>query len=401
MGPRPRAGDPHLGKVVYAAARGANVLDVDGNRYVDMAAGFGAMLLGHSHPGVVRALAERAGRLLQALGDVHPSDVKVELLERLARLHPSGQARVVLGQSGADAVTTALKTALLYTGRPGVVAFGGAYHGLSYGPLGACGLRASYRDPFRAQLNPAVHFVDYPISAEEAASTLEGVEQAFRRGDVGAVLVEPVLGRGGCVVAPPGFLGALGSLAERHGALLVADEIWTGLGRTGQWLWSVAEGVVPDLVCLGKGLGGGVPVSACLGTARVMQAWSQDAEVVDTSTFAGAPLACAAALATLDVLEQDRLVARAAEVGERFLRELAAALSGSRAQAVRGVGMMIGIDLGLGGAAARVARRLLERGYLVSTGGGARDVVVLTPPLNISERLLSGFIPELRSVLEA
>jgi 4-aminobutyrate aminotransferase/(S)-3-amino-2-methylpropionate transaminase len=401
MGPRPPAGDPHLGKIVYAAARGANVLDVDGNRYVDLAAGFGAMLLGHCHPGVVSALSAQAERLLQALGDVQPSDVKLELLERLARLLPSGPTRVVLGQSGADAVTAALKTALLYTGRPGVVAFGGAYHGLSYGPLGACGLRASYREPFRAQLNPAVHFVDYPMSSGEAASTLEGVEAALRRGDVGAVLVEPVLGRGGCVVAPPGFLGALGLLAERHGALLVADEIWTGLGRTGQWLWSVAEGVVPDLVCLGKGLGGGIPVSACLGKAHVMQAWSQDAEVVDTSTFAGAPLACAAALASLDVLEQDRLVERAADVGERFLRELAAALSGSRAQAVRGVGMMIGIDLGPGGAAARVARCLLERGYLVSTGGGAREVVVLTPPLNISERLLDGFIPELRSVLEA
>jgi 4-aminobutyrate aminotransferase/(S)-3-amino-2-methylpropionate transaminase len=400
MGPRPREVDPHLGKVVYAAARGANVLDVDGNRYVDLAAGFGALLLGHSHPDVVGALGAQAGRLLQALGDVHPSERKLELLERLAGLHPGGDARVVLGQSGADAVTTALKTALLYTGRPGVVAFGGAYHGLSYGPLAACGLRASYREPFRAQLNPAVEFVDYPTNAEQVASALGSVEQALARGDVGAVLVEPVLGRGGCVPAPPGFLVALGALAERHGALLVADEIWTGLGRTGRWLWSVAEGVVPDLVCLGKGLGGGVPVSACLGTARVMQAWSRDAEVVDTSTFAGAPLACAAALATLDVLEQG-LVLRAAEVGDRFLGELRVALSGTRVLGVRGAGLMIGVDLGQGGAAARVARGLLERGYLVSTGGGARDVVVLTPPLNISEPLLGGVIPELRSVLEA
>jgi 4-aminobutyrate aminotransferase / (S)-3-amino-2-methylpropionate transaminase / 5-aminovalerate transaminase len=401
MGSRPPPADPHLGQVIYAAARGSNVLDVDGNRFVDLAAGFGAMLLGHSHPAIVGALSDQAERLLQALGDVHPSSVKLELLERLARLHPSGEARVVLGQSGADAVTTALKTALLFTGRPGVVAFHGAYHGLSYGPLAACGLRSSYRTPFVAQLNPAVVFLNYPMTAGDASSTLADAERLLGRGDVGAVLIEPVLGRGGCVVPPSGFLGALASVAHHHGALLVADEIWTGLGRTGQWLLSVADGVEPDLVCLGKGLGGGVPVSACVGKAEIMQAWSQEAEVVDTSTFAGAPLACAAALAALEVLENDHLVERAATVGERFSRELAAGLSGCPVQDVRGAGLMIGIDFGRGGAARDVARRLLERGYLVSTGGGPRDVLVLTPALNVPEALLAGFIPELRAVLEA
>ncbi len=399
MGPRAQGGDPHLGRLVYRAARGVNVFDVDGNRYVDLAAGFGAMLLGHSHPAVVAAVREQSARLLQALGDVPPSDVKLELLERLAGLHPGREARVILGQSGADAVTAALKTAVLHTGRPGIIAFAGAYHGLSYAPLAACGLRQSYREPFRGQLNPAVHFVNYPVDRAEVRPALDAAKDALRSGEVGAVLIEPVLGRGGCVVAPAGFLVALAELAREHGALFIADEIWTGLGRSGQWLWSVAAGATPDLVCLGKGLGGGLAVSACIGQAHLMAAWSSEAEVVDTSTFAGAPLACAAALATVDVLEAQHLVERAATLGARFLAELRTALPPDRVE-VRGTGLMIAIDLGLRGAASRAARRLLERGYLVSTGGGEREVVVLTPPLTISEALLAGFLPALRGALE-
>jgi 4-aminobutyrate aminotransferase/(S)-3-amino-2-methylpropionate transaminase len=366
------------------------VSDVDGNRYVDLAAGFGAQLVGHLHPNVARALALEGERLHQALGDVYPSDAKVSLVERLARLHPDPDARVILGQSGSDAVTAALKTAALATGRPGVLAFAGAYHGLGYGPLAACGLRSSYREPFVRQLNPLVHFAPYPSSPGELEQALERANEVLRTGEVGVVLVEPILGRGGVILPPDGFLAGLSELANTHGVLLGADEIWTGLGRAGSMFRSLETGVVPDLLCVGKGLGGALPLSAVIGRGAVMEAWRRGEEVVDTSTYAGAPLACATALATLDVLEREGLVERSRELGERWKRELTAALAFAPDLEVRGAGLMLGVDLAKhpGGARA-VLRELLVRGYLATAGGGGREVLVLTPPLVIAERLLS------------
>ncbi|MCB9579479.1 MAG: aspartate aminotransferase family protein [Polyangiaceae bacterium] len=383
--------------VVYATATGSNVLDVDGNRYVDLVAGFGALLLGHGHPRVLKALELQSSRLLMALGDVYPADARIALSERLAALHVDPHAKVILGQSGADAVTAALKTAQLATGRPGVVAFAGAYHGLSYAPLSACGFRESYREPFAAQLSPHVRFVPYP--AEDLDASLEGVRSHLARGDVGAVLLEPILGRGGCIVPPEGFAAEVGRLCQEAGALLIADEIWTGLGRSGKLLAAGRDGHFPDIVCLGKGLGGGLPISACIGRGDVMAAWRQEHEVVHTTTFTGAPLPCTTALATLDVLSKERLPARAAEVGARWLATLHARLASTNVRA-RGAGFMIGIDVGRAGGGSRLMHRLLERGYLTSTGGTDRSVLVLTPPLNIAEDLLEGFTEALLDALE-
>jgi 4-aminobutyrate aminotransferase/(S)-3-amino-2-methylpropionate transaminase len=220
---------------------------------------------------------------------------------------------------------------------------------------------------------------------------------------VGAVLVEPVLGRGGVVVAPPGFLTALLREAHDAGALLVADEIWTGLGRSGAMLQAVEQGALPDLVCLGKGLGGGLPMSACVGGDEIMHAWRREAEVVHTSTFAGAPLSCATAIATLDVISRERLVSRSKALGASFLDAIRAALSGlSGVRAVRGAGLMIGVDLGArGGIASVAAQRMLEQGYITSTGGGGREVLVLTPPLTIAEAQLDGAVHSLADALRS
>jgi len=397
MGPKPRhqPGDlraPPAG-IVYASAKGSNVIDVDSNRYVDLAAGFGAMLLGHSHPSILRILDFQSHRLLMALGDVFPADAKIALLERLAALHPDPNARVILGQSGADAVTAALKSALLFTGKPGVIAFGGAYHGLSHAPLAACGLRESYRTPFLEQLNPHVRFVDYPVHASDLDRVLAQVRTALAEGPIGAILVEPILGRGGVVVPPSTFLPELGRLARESNALVVADEIWTGLGRSGQMLYSLSPEFTPDLLCLGKGLGGGLPISAVVGRGEVLEAWRRDAEVVHTSTFAGNALACGAALATLDVISRERLPERAATIGAQLLTTLTERLARFSKATVRGAGLMIAIDLGdRPGRATQLAARLLQQGYISSTGGGRREVLVLTPPLTIAPSLLDGFV---------
>ena len=387
------------GPIVYASARGANVIDADGNRYVDLAAGFGALLLGHARAEVVSAVEEQQRRLGLALGDVYASEAKLALSERLAKLYPGPGARVMLGTSGADAVTAALKTAVLATGRAGVVAFEGAYHGLSHGPLAACGLSPGFREPFAAQLSAHVTFAPYPGTSMEAS--MAAVNRALARGDVGAVLVEPVLGRGGCVVPPLGFLAALRTACDTAGALLVCDEIWTGLGRSGAWLASLEQGVVPDVVCLGKGLGGGMPVSACVGSGRSMAAWgAHGGATIHTATHFGAPPACAAALATLEVLEREGLPERARVAGASWMSRLREQTTGRGVREVRGRGLMVGVELEGGAARAlSVTRRLLGGGWIVLTGGARGDALTLTPPLDIEGALLDAFADALAVAL--
>ena len=316
--------------IVYASARGSNVIDADGNRYVDLAAGFGALLLGHSPKRVARAVEAQMDRTWLALGDVYSADVKIALCERLAKLFPEPGARVMLGLSGADAVTAAMKTATLATGRPGVVAFYGGYHGLSYGPLAACGLNEGFRAPFAAQLGTRVEFLPYPTNEAQVDSVRRQLGAAVDRGGIGCVLVEPVLGRGGCVVPPAGFMGMLREACDAAAALLVADEIWTGLGRSGAMLASADAGVVPDLVCLGKGLGGGFPISACIGRGRAFAAWgAHGGTAIHTATHFGAPLVCAAALATLSPARSSPCAQRKWATGGSTPFAISSATSGS------------------------------------------------------------------------
>jgi 4-aminobutyrate aminotransferase/(S)-3-amino-2-methylpropionate transaminase len=388
--------------IIYAEGHGANVTDVDGNRYVDLTAGFGALLLGHDDPAVEEAVRGQQRRLWHALGDVYSSDIKVRLLERLAALHPAPGARVMLGQSGSDAVSAALKTAQLATGRPGVVAFTGGYHGLSYGPLSICGYRASFRAPFAEQLNPHVRFAPFPAREPEVDGALAAVRQALAAGEIGAVVVEPILGRGGCIPAAPGFLTRLAALTREAGALLVVDEIWTGLGRSGRRLACADEGVVPDLLCLGKGLGGGLPLAACVGTDEAMSGWRKGrGDLVHTATFHGAPLACAAALALLDALDARGLPERAAQVGDRWRAQIDEALRGHPAFVeVRGAGLMVGVELASTQLASAAGRALLEQGFLTLGGGRDYEALTLTPPLTIAEPLLAGFTRALVAALD-
>jgi 4-aminobutyrate aminotransferase/(S)-3-amino-2-methylpropionate transaminase len=392
------AGD--LSGIVLARGEGANLYDVDGNRYVDLAAGFGAVLLGHGPSAAHAAAHTQIDRLVQGLGDLYASDVKVELLEQLARLHPDPGARVLLCQSGADAVTAALKTAALRTERPGIVAFEGAYHGLGYAPLAACGFKPSFREPFEAQLNPHVRFVPYPATPDAVAGSLDQVERSLATGRIGAVLFEPLLGRGGVVVPPPGFLRELVALARARGALSIADEIWTGLGRSGAMLRSFDEGATADLVVLGKGLGASFPVSACIGSADVMSGWSRGGSVIHTSTHAGAPLGCAAALATLSELERRALPARARSVGERVRRLIHERLTGCEGFVeVRGAGLVIGVELASGALGLAAHGALLARGYLLTLGGRSTEVLVATPPLDVAEALLDAWVDALATAL--
>lgn len=361
-------------RIVYAHAEGSRVTDVDGAEYIDLVSGFGAVAFGHRHAPLEAAVDAARSRLTLALGDVYASPDKVELCERLAGFLPEPGARVLLGSSGADALTAALKTALLATGKPGVVAFDGAYHGLAHGPLAACGLSAAFRQPFAAHLLGPVRFVPYPT--DDLEPTLSALAVALAPGDVGAILVEPLLGRGGAVEPPPGFLPALRELADRHGALLVVDEVWTGLGRTGAMLASTP--VLPDLLCLGKALGGGYPISACIGRAGPMQAWAEHGgSFVHTATHFGAPFAVAAANYVLAELERGPWLARVARL-ESLWRTAARSHWTGR-------GLMIGVPLADAKAALRAMSRLAARGVLVLTGGTRGNVLTLSPAYGIDE----------------
>lgn len=378
--------------IFWERALGANLWDVDGNRYVDLTAAFGVANAGHAHPLIAEAIAAQAGRLLHGMGDVHPPRVKVELLERLSHLYPRGDAesappvRTVLSSSGSDAVETAIKTAMLATGRAGLLAFEGAYHGLSFGALDAT-WRDDFKSPFRARLPARTRHVPY--------DDLEAVRSvAAEAGDaIGAVIVEPLQGRGGERVPREGFLRGLRALCDEAGWLLVVDEIYTGLGRTGATFACDHEAVVPDLLCVGKGLASGMPLSACMGLSTVFDAWpTSRGEALHTQTFLGHPASCAAALASLDVLEEEGLAARAARLGDEAKQRLARALSGHpRVVEVRGRGLMLGVECDGPETSLGTVARLLERGYVALPSGDGGRVVSLTPPLTIArDALLAG-----------
>lgn len=378
--------------IVWAEARGANVVDADGNVFVDLASGFGVAAIGHGHPRVVEAIERQARTLVHGFGDVHPSTTKVALLERLAALAPWPDARVILGAHGGDAIEAALKTAMLATGRAGVLAFEGGYHGLAHGPLALCGYSSAFRAPFAEQLNPHVTIAPWPRPDTRVSEAIDAVARAWGEQEIGAVFVEPIQGRGGVNVPPRGFLAALGELAHMRGAVVIADEILVGLGRCGARWVSAEEGLHPDLVCAGKALGGGMPMSACIGRSDVMQAWGDPTgEAIHTATFFGHPLACAAALAALDVIESEDLATVARERGARWMARL-----GTIAP-VRGRGMLIGLELGA--RTLKVVPALLGRGWITLPAGPRAEILQILPPITIDDALLEPFARELESVL--
>lgn len=394
------------GPIFWKAAAGSNVQDVDGNVFLDLSGAFGVAAVGHAQADVARAVSAQAEELLHGMGDIHPTAIKVCLLEALASLAPWQNAKSVLANSGSEAVEVALKTALLATGRPGILAFEGGYHGLTMGSLSVTH-RDHFRAPFTERTYGDVHFAPFPQSEAEVREVLENVASTLaRHPDVGAVIVEPIQGRAGVRVPPSRFLERLADAAHAAGALLIADEIFTGFGRTGSWFASVEDGCVPDLICAGKALGGGMPLSVCMGSQSVMEAWPMSSgEAIHTSTFLGHPGACASALATIGVLEGQGLVERASIEGARWTDELSATLNtSSRIHEVRGRGMMIGIELTEAGeqefsGGAGAAARLLEQGLLLLPAGDRGEVLELTPPLVITREQMDHATAVLNAVL--
>lgn len=373
---------PGAVSLFWEEAEGSQVRDVDGNLYIDLTSGFGVAAVGHRHPRVVEAVRAQAGRLLHGLGDVHGHPSRVELAERLVQLAPVDDAQVFFSISGSEAVEIALKTAVAATGRAGIVAFEPSYHGLTMGSL-AVTSRPGFREPFAAHLHGHVRRLPY-------GSRVKDLE------DVAAVLVEPVVGREGVILPPPGWLAELSRLCRENGALLIADEIFTGFGRTGRLFAVEREGVRPDLLCCGKALGGGMPIAAVLGRRGLFRCWETEGEARHTATFVANPVACAAALAALDVIEEEDLPARAARLGERVGERL----SKWPGVAVRGRGLLWGVELPSAEIAKRWTAKALARGIILLAGGPEGRVAQIVPPLTISEELLEMALETLQETLE-
>ena len=399
--------------VFWERAHGANVWDVDGNRFLDLTSGFGVASLGYTPQPMIEAVNDQVARLYHAMGDVHPSTEKAELCRRLSQLTfekwRQGAGKVILTNSGSEAVEAALKTAWLATQRRGVLAFTGGYHGLGYGALTVTG-RNFFRDPFAAQLADFATFMPFPncqkcplgaSNREPAACPPDCMNVFLARADkilssqkIGAILVEPVQGRGGEIVPPDWFLPVLRSLADQHGALLIFDEIYTGFHRTGQRFACDHWDVVPDLVCLGKALTSGFPLAACVGRAQIMDsAWPESTgEALHTSTFLGNPLGCRMALTSLDLLEAEPWSKRVEKLGQHLdhgLRELQE--TSKHWGWKRGLGLMRGIEVTDGDGqpdhsrAGRIVEAMLARGIILLSSGSDQNVLSFTPPFVISK----------------
>ncbi len=376
--------EPLQPSILWEEALGANVRDVDGNIYIDLTAGFGVAAVGHRHPRVVEAVREQAGQLLHGLGDVHAHPRRVELARLLVALAPVDDAQVFFAISGSEAVEIALKTALGATGRPGIIAFDPSYHGMTLGAL-AVTSRPEFRDPFAAHLHAHVRRLPFGAGLDRMDAALADGDD----GEVGAVIVEPIVGREGVLIPPSGWLPGLAEICRRRGALLIADEIFTGFGRTGRLFAVDHEGVRPDILCCGKALGGGLPIAAVLARRDLFRCWETPGEARHTATFLANPLTCAAALAAVAVIQEDDLPARAARLGETLARRLSTWPRRFPAvEEVRGRGLLWGIQFRSAGAAKSWMLAAWSHGVLLLAGGPEGRVAQIVPPLTIGEELL-------------
>ncbi|GAA4093463.1 4-aminobutyrate--2-oxoglutarate transaminase [Nocardioides kongjuensis] len=385
-------------------AGGGILVDVDGNHIIDLASGIAVTSVGAAHPAVTRRIAEQAARFTHTCFLVTEYDGFVDVAAALNRLTPGDHAKkTALFSTGAEAVENAIKIARTATGRPAVVVLGHAYHGRTNLTMAMTAKNVPYKQGF-GPLAPEVYRVPSPYpyrwpsgperAAEEAFAALKDIVTIqVGATNVAAIVVEPIQGEGGFIVPPPGYLKAVQELATEHGIVFVADEIQTGLGRTGAMFACEHEGVVPDLVTTAKALAGGMPLAAVTGRAEIMDAVAAGGL---GGTYAGNPVACAAALGALEAIESEGLVARAREIEERVLPRLAElVVAGSVVGEVRGRGAMLALELvepGTTQPAPAIAKAVVERcheqGVLTLQCGTYGNVIRLLPPLVIPFDLL-------------
>ena len=401
--------------VFVASAENAEVRDVEGRRYVDFASGISVLNTGHRHPRVQAAVEAQMHRLWHAAFQVTPYESYVTLAAALNDLVPGAPPQqTVLLTTGVEAVENSVKIARAYTGRPAVIAFSGGFHGRTLFGLALTGRVTPYKvgfgpfpaDVFHAPFPVAYHGVTTADALDALRSLLGTAVEPSR---VAAIIVEPVQGEGGFYVAPPEFLQGLRSICDEHGILLIVDEIQTGFGRTGLMFAIEHAGVTPDLVTMAKSLGSGLPLSAVTGRADVMNAPAPGGL---GGTYGGSPLACAAALAVLDVIREEHLVDRATAIGDLIVERLRAMKSQHALDAIgeiRALGAMVAIEFVKDGDASRpdaaltkqIVAGAAERGLILISCGVRGNVIRFLTPLTIADDLLHEGLDILEDVLRS
>ncbi|HEY1995156.1 MAG TPA: acetyl ornithine aminotransferase family protein, partial [Edaphobacter sp.] len=390
--------------MVAKSGRGIRVTDVDGNEFLDFAAGIAVNSTGHCHPEVVKAIQDQAAELIHMSGTDFYYEHMSTLAERLSAIAPMpGPHKFYYGNSGAEAVECAMKIARYQTGRQNIISFFGAFHGRTMGALSVTGSKPQQKRRF-APFVPGVHHIPYPYTyrgttggpAEQEAFAIDCAryieDKLFKTilppEEVAAIILEPIQGEGGYVVAPDNFLQEIRRICDRHGILLIVDEVQSGAGRTGKW-WAIEHsGVQPDIVCIAKGIASGMPLGICMTRAEIMN-WVPGSHA---STFGGNPVCIAAALATLDILEREGMK-NAATVGEKMLERLRPWVAKhSIVGEVRGRGLMIGIEIvkdqksrtPAGPLRDKIVDLAFERGLLIL--GCGETSIRLCPPLIVNQQ---------------
>ena len=381
---------PRITDVVAVRGQGAWLWDADGRRYLDFGSGIAVTNTGHCHPKVVAAVAEQAATLIHTSVVAHPTGM-IRLAERLAGLVPfMAEPQVFFCNSGAEAVDGSLKLARKVTGKPGVIAFRRAFHGRTLAATSLTTAKGKYREGYEPLL-PSVTIAPY--------GDLDGLDELLALQapgpNIGAMIVEPVLGEGGYVVPPAGWLAGLRERCDRHGVLLIFDEVQTGVGRTGRPFAAETFGVAPNVLLFAKGIASGLPLGGIIAPRDLMDRWPTGAH---GSTFGGNPVSCAAALATLDILDEEGCYERARRLGRAAVERLAAAPGPVD---VRGVGLMIGVELRHKAAAEAVQARCLDDGLIVLLCGPGENVLRLIPPLTIADDEFEEGLDILVAALEA
>lgn len=387
-------------QIVADHGKGSWLYDLNGDKYLDFTCGIAVNNIGHCHPRVVEAIQKQAAQLIHTSVTAHHKNY-IELCKRLAEIAPGDLDSTFLSNSGAEAVEGAIKMARYVTGRHGIINFRGSFHGRTLLATALTTSKAHYRErygPFPAGIYTApypytyrsVHRGNPEACAQECLNFIQLIfDHQVPPDHVAAMLIEPVLGEGGYVVPPEGYLKRLRQIAAQHGILFIADEIQSGFGRTGKMFALEHFDVQPDVLLMAKGIAGGMPLSAFTASKNLTQHWKPGRH---GTTFGGNPVSCAAALASLEVIEQEGLIERAAKVGQMMLNRLSEfAKEKPHIGEVRGLGLMIGIDFNdEGGApgsktAELVTRRCFENKLLVLTCGTYGHVIRLLPPLNITD----------------
>jgi 4-aminobutyrate aminotransferase len=385
----------------WSRGEGHRLYDADGRAYLDFANGIAVTALGHAHPRVTAAIHAQVDRLIGPINAIGFTAPISELATALAATFPDPLDSVLFLNSGSEAIDGALKLARRVTGRPGIIAFRGAFHGRTYGATSVTTSNLNYRTGYEPML-PGVYFAPYPIAYPEFAGDEEAASRAalailrsllatiVAPSTVGAILIEPVLGEGGYVPAPASFLIGLRELCDEHGILLVADEVQSGYGRTGRMWGFEHAGIVPDVVCVAKAIANGLPLAALVSSRAVQERWGRGAH---GSTFGGNPVACAAGLAVLETIRDEGLVANAAARGAELVAGLQkVAAEDDRIGDIRGQGLMVGVqftvDPATGEPDAMLPDRLMaacaDGGLLVLTCGAVHETVRWIPPLDVT-----------------